>query len=294
MCDVPGCFQCVLEQAGDRHGTDATGYGRDGAGMDRDLVEGYVADDCWSGWCRDAVDADIYDDGSRLDPASAYEAGMTCRDDQDVCPACFGSNIARLQMRENDRAPFVEKEARHRASDDVRTAYDDCMETGEHRQNAPQQDQATKRRAGNHAIRSSDRQFSCIDDMKSINVFFRRDGVEHGISLNVRRQRKLDEDAVNILIIIQRSYQIQQRGLWRIGRQAMAEGPHSYGLGLADLATYIDCTGGIVADQNDGQAGRDALLSQERDVLSHRVRERFGFCRAVDERCTLRHIDVQH
>src|SRR4029077_12044149 len=93
--------------------------------------------------------------------------------------------------------------------------------------------------------------------MEAIDVLGGIDGVDDGLRVDMRRQRELDEDAVNGDIGIEPADQRQQLRLARRRGEVVGKGGETGGSGLALLVADIDLACRIVADENDGKPRRD-------------------------------------
>jgi hypothetical protein len=114
--------------------------------------------------------------------------------------------------------------------------------------------------------------------MKAVDVFFRRDGVDDQIAVQVLWQGKLHEDAMHRRIGIELLDQRQQGRLVRIGGQLVLEGGHARLGGLLALVTHVDLTGRVLAYQHDREAGLQPVFldhagDMPRDLFPYARRE---------------------
>ena len=95
--------------------------------------------------------------------------------------------------------------------------------------------------------------------MEAVDVLFGLDRLDHLLGVDLRRQRQLHEDAVDLRIGIELADDVQELGLARRRRQRMVEGAHPRLEGVADLVADVDLARRVVADENDGEAGDEPL-----------------------------------
>jgi hypothetical protein len=133
----------------------------------------------------------------------------------------------------------------------------------------------TAERGAGHKAGQADGEAACVDDVEPVDILVRVDRGEHRIGVDLVRERQLDQDAVNGRIGVEAKHQFEQYGLLGVGRQAVFEGAHAGGGGLAGLVAHIDLACRIIADQNHGEAGVAAALDQGCD-LDRQVGEQAG------------------
>ena len=120
--------------------------------------------------------------------------------------------------------------------------------------------------------------------MEAVDILVRVDGVDDGLFLDVIGQGQLHQDAVHRPIGIQFGDEIEQVRLARVDVQSVLEALHAAGDGLLALVADIDLAGGILADENDGEAGRQAVgLFQGANRLRNSRAQRFREGLAVDD-----------
>ena len=208
-----------------------------------------------------AIDSHVDYRGARFDPIGGDHARATDGGDQDVGLAADRGQITGARMRDGHRAVRAQEQLRHRLADDVGAAEYDSAQAGEIAQAILQQHQAAQRRAGHQRVLAR-RQPTRVDDMKPVDVLGRVDGVDHRGGVDLRRQRQLDQDAMNGWVAIQPFDQGQQIVLTGFDVQPVFETAHPDLQGLAGLVAHIDFAGRIVADQDHGQAGLQTLERQ--------------------------------
>ncbi len=100
--------------------------------------------------------------------------------------------------------------------------------------------------------------------MKAVDVLARIDAIYHGVRVEVRRQRQLDQDAVNLRIAIQLLDQGNQFCLCRRRRQIVVARTKADMRTSAALVAHVDGRCRLVADQDNGKPGhgQPLLLAQ--------------------------------
>ena len=97
-----------------------------------------------------------------------------------------------------------------------------------------------------------------VDGMKAVNVFGRVDGEENFLDIDVGREGKLDQDAIDFVAAIE---------IGDEGEKFFGSGRFGGGMLLTintdlfagfDFAANVDFGGGIVADENNGESGAEA------------------------------------
>ena len=96
-----------------------------------------------------------------------------------------------------------------------------------------------------------------IQRVEPVHVLGRIDRLEHGLGADLRRQRKLHQDAVDRRVGVEPADLCQQRRLGGVRGQADGADGDAGLVGGAVLGAHIDSAGGIVADQHHGQAGAE-------------------------------------
>src|SRR2546428_11047876 len=100
-----------------------------------------------------------------------------------------------------------------------------------------------------------------IHRVKTIDVLRWIDRGHHPSSIDIARQRQLDEDAVDLVVTVEPGDQFEDTGFAAISRQAVFErGDPGLGTG-AGLAANIKLARWVVADQDRGEAGRDPMAA---------------------------------
>ena len=107
----------------------------------------------------------------------------------------------------------------------------------------------------------------------------------HSRQIDLRWQRHLDQDAVNLGILIELGHQLEQLLLRRVGRQAVQLALDARRLAGLPLVAHVHFAGRIVAHQHCRQAGHDAVVLNELNHLLGQFRaDLLGQLLAVEDR----------
>ena len=117
------------------------------------------------------------------------------------------------------------------------------------------------------ASRLADHQRAGAADVKTVHILGRRDRLDDLLRVDVRRQRQLNQDAVNRRVIVQRLDARQQFGFQHVGRVALQHRMQAVVFASLDLVAHIHLAGRAVADQHHGQSRRDAAGAEQRGAL---------------------------
>ena len=250
-----GGFDGVGDEAGDGHGADAAGDGGDGTGDLGGLFEGDVAADVvLAVVAEDAGGADVDDDGAGAYPAAADEAGLADGGDEDVGGLADGFDVAGVDVGLGDGGPVGEEECGHGLADDVGVADDDGVGAGEVGADGVDDHHAAERGAGDEAVRALD-EAACVDGMQAIDVFGGVDGGHDAERADVVGERELDEDAVDVVAEVEGLDEVEHAAFGGVGGNGDDLGEEACFFGALLLAANVDVAGGVVADDDDAQAG---------------------------------------
>ncbi len=165
-------------------------------------------------------------------------------------------------MTDRDRRFALHQHEGHRLTDNVAGPNDDRI--------APADLDAFVLEQPHHAVRRARGKDSIADDetadiieMESIDILFGVDSPQHLLQVEARRQRQLHENAVNARIPAALSNLVADFRLPDRRRIKQLLRPDADILAGPDLVAHIDRRRRVVADHNDGKAGRPpASLSQ--------------------------------
>src|SRR5215207_6581457 len=161
--------QRVLQETGDGHRSDPAWNRRDRACDPGAIFEIAVAHQHGLAAALNAVDADIDDAGTRLDPAALDHFRPSNGRNDEIRPAANTGQVIRSGMRDRDRTIFRQQQLRHRLADNIGTPDHHGFAARELAQRLPCQHHAAERRAWHEAVLSG-RKTSRVDDVKSIDV----------------------------------------------------------------------------------------------------------------------------
>ena len=141
------------------------------------------------------------------------------------------------------------------------------------------------RRGAGQIARLTDLHPADIDGRKAVHILLRRNGVNNGLFVDLGGQRQLHQNTMDGGILRQLFHLGQQRLLRGVGGQVDAAALNAALRAVVDLAADIDLTGGVLAYQNDRQAGVDAPVFQLPDLFCGLGLRGCGQCLAVNDGC---------
>ena len=138
-----------------------------------------------------------------------------------------------------------------------------------------------------------ERQLADVERVEAVHVFVRVDAVGHRGLLDVRRQRQLHEDAIDLGVTVQTVDQFEQRLLGGRLRQIEVAGDDPGPLAVPPLGANVNAGRRIGADEHDGQprtpaARRNVLLDRFTDAGNDRGTDLLtvkNFCNGRPFRC---------
>jgi len=218
----------------------------------------------------DAVDANVDQGGAGLDHIGRYEAGAADGGDQDVGLAGDLAEVAGLGVADGDGGVVVQQKHGGGLAYDVAAADYHSVLAGDGDVAALEDLDDTRRRARREGG-ATGLEAAGVDGMEAVNIFLGRDGVEEGLGVNLLGQRKLDEDAVDVVAGVELGDEGEHLG----GGDGVGRGDEvaedAQFLAGFDFAADVNLRGGHVADEDGGEAGTDAaggeLLYVFRDFL---------------------------
>ena len=171
-------------------------------------------------------------------------------------------------MRDRDGAVLGQKQKRRRFADQDGPSNHDHMLAGQVvAECAFGQDHTAGRRAGPHAG-FAEHQTPGARLGQAVNILVGIDLLDCGRFVEAFRQGQLQQDAVDLIVVIQTGNQRLDVRLAGISRQMVMQGSHAAFLGLAHLVAHIDLAGRIFTDQDH----------RERRLPRQRVDRRFHAC----------------
>ena len=233
---------------------------------------------------RTAVDAHINDHSAGLDHIAGHKALAADGSHQNIGGGADLFEVHRLGVADRDRGVLGQQQQRRRLAHDVGAADDHRVLAGDLSAGGLDHPDAARRGAGQIA-RLTDLHPADIDGRKAVHILLRRDGVNNGLLVDLGRQRQLHQNTVDGDILRQLFHLGQQRLLRGVGGQVDAAALNAALRAVVDLAADIDLTGGVLAHQNDRQAGVDAPAFQLPDLFCGLGLRGCGQCLAVNDGC---------
>ena len=225
------------------------------------------------------VNTHVHDDCALFDPLARNKARLADRNDQqigvfDVMTQVFGEAVG-----DGGGAARQQQLHAHRAAHDVGGANHHGVQaigvdviTLQQRHDAARGARTQARRAlaqAAHVIR-----------METVNVFVRRDTLQHLHVVDARRQRQLNQNAVDLFIGIQGVNQFQQFCFAGGFRQIVRAGDEPHLFTRFAFAADINLRSRVAANQHNGQpwgafSGGYTRLHFFRNLRAHLLRNRF-------------------
>ena len=181
--------------------------------------------------------------------------------------------VGRARVADRHGRVRLEQELRDRLADDVRPADDHRVLPGRVDPVFLQQPHDPER-GRTDEVRPSEREQPGADRMEAVDVLGRVDRLDGRRLVQVRRQRRLDEEAVDCVVGVQLRDDGQQLLLCDLSRQPLVERLDAGLAGGLLLERDVDVRGGIVADQHRRQTDAAEVLDAGRNLLAHARGER--------------------
>ena len=163
----------------------------------------------------------------------------------------------------------------HRLSDDFAAAQDDGVSTSDLCSRRQQQLLATGWRTWQKPWPALDHQ-SNVFRMKTVDIFDRRDGVEHRLLVDLRRQWQLHQNAVRIRIGVQFCDECQKLVLSCLGREPVKCAADAGFLAGSLLVPHVNRAGRILANEDGRQMRSNARIVRKRGDFSGELFSKFG------------------
>src|SRR5712671_931220 len=195
----------------------------------------------------DFICSDIDDSGAGSNPVSLYVAGFAHSRDDDIRPADEAGEVASLGMADGDGGIGVHQQQGHRFANDVAAAEDDGVGALNLNIVAAQNFHAARGRARDKSGPPTD-QTPKAHRMDAINIFCGINGFENSLGVDLRREGKLNQDAVHRIVVVKVAHKMQHL----LGGEGGWGGVHPTRqtelLGGGDFGFYVELGGGIFAD----------------------------------------------
>src|SRR5713226_10355138 len=164
-------------------------------------------------------------------------------------------------MADGDGGVGVHQEQHHAFADDVAAAEDDGVDAFDGDGVAAKNFHAARRRAGDKSGAAAN-QTTEIHGMKAVNVFCGIDSFENALSVDLGREGKLDENAVDGVVVVQ----VLDEAQHLVGGDGGGRRVHPTGqaelLARGDLGFDVELRSGIFTDENGSQAWANALSGE--------------------------------
>lgn len=215
-----GCLHRVAHQHGDGEFADATwnwgtGSGHagdagvtvsnDGASLFGELLFSLLVSlekSFEEYWVGDLIDSDIEDSCTGLDELGGNEARASDGGYKDVSPAADRRQSTCPRVTDGDSGVGIGEQHGQRLTDNVTATDDNRLLAFDGDIGAAENFHASSGSAGDKA-RALSTEVANVDRVKSINILFGRDGKENALGIDVRRQGKLNKNAINLIAIIE-------------------------------------------------------------------------------------------
>ena len=119
--------------------------------------------------------------------------------------------------------------------------------------------------------------------VEAVDVFGGVEGFDDRERVEVGRQRKLDQDAVEDVVAVQRAHQVEEVAVGRGGGQSEDAALDAHAGARLDLVADVNVGGRVVADEHGGEAGADAFVAECAYVTGGLVKDCGGDRGAVDQ-----------
>ena len=201
---------------------------------------------------------------------------------QDVAFTADGGQVGSLGMADGDGGVFMEQHQRHGLADDIAASHDDGAHTGDldfvtfqHLDNAGG---CTRSRTGTSCSQVAD-----VAGMETVDIFFGRNGQQDALGIDLRWQRHLHEDTVDLGPAIELVDDGEE--FFRCDILGRREGfaVDTEIVGCLDFVADVDLGGGIVTGQDDGETGRPLEGSEFFDARAALVLDFIADAIAVED-----------
>ncbi|CDN43882.1 hypothetical protein BN871_DS_00270 [Paenibacillus sp. P22] len=271
-----------MHQHGDRHRSYAARHGSDRPGRRKASL---VIDIASKLAVVEPVDADVDDDGSRLDAAGPDRLGLADGHDENIRGGRDRLQILRSGMADGHGRILAEQQHGDRLADDIAASDYDGMLACDLMAAALDQLDDACRRAGQQAFVADDEIARALR-AEAVHILLDADRVDDRFLRYMRRKRQLDQNAMDQLVPVELADQLQKLFLGRLPRQAMDLGVEAHFRASLFLAAHIHGRSRIVSDENYRQSRHDAGSPQ---LLRLQLHFRTNFSRyalSVNDFCT--------
>ncbi|MNJ54727.1 hypothetical protein D3C77_501830 [compost metagenome] len=156
-----------------------------------------------------AVHPYVNHDRSRLHIGSIHKVSPADRHNEDIGLLRQLLHVRRAGMAHRNRCILALQQQGHRLADDIAATDDDGMLSGHFNSGTLDEFDYACRRARKQTIIADD-QVANVDRVEAVHVFLHCDRIDDCFLLDMTRQRKLNENAVNIALAIQLVHERKQ------------------------------------------------------------------------------------
>ena len=193
-----------------------------------------------------------------LEHLAGDEARVPGGHDDDVGLAGPRGKVARPAVADRDRGVLLHEQERGRHADDRRATDDHGVATGD-LDARPAQDLDRGVGRGRQEPVVAEAQQPGVERVDAVDVLVRIDGVDDGAQADRRRQRHLDDDAIDAGVRVELADRGDDRGLRRLAFELDEAGVDPDLGAAADDLLEVDGRGRVAPDDDDGEPGRSAL-----------------------------------
>src|SRR5207302_1319003 len=166
-----------------------------------------------------------------------------------------------LRMADGDGRVLLQQERRERLADDIGASDHHRASAGERHAGVLDEPHHAGGRA-RRELRLPGEQSAEVLEAETVDVFCRRDRLEHAPRIDPARQRQLHEDAVHGRVAVQCCDAIEQRAFADLAAVALHLGAHPGLFARTHLVAHIDRGGRVLACQDHREPGAHAARPQ--------------------------------
>jgi hypothetical protein len=212
------------------------------------------------------VGADIDHGSAGADPVGLEEARFTHGGNENIGATNNFGKIACFGMANGDGGVGMHQQKGHGLADDVAAAEHDGVGAFDGNLVAAKNLHTTGGSASDESGTISDEP-SEIHGMEAVDVFHRIDRFEDAFGIDLRRKRKLDENAVDIVVVVEIGDELKNVVSGSVGGRRMKPVGHAELFARSDFAFDVDVRRGILTDENGGETGTNTLGVKAGNVL---------------------------
>ena len=196
-------------------------------------------------------------------------------------------DVARVRMAKRDRrvgvSGFLNQNGGHRFADDVPAAQDDDFHPFDFHLRPEEQLLHACRCAGDKTGGVAEHQLADVDRVETVHVLLRQDRRVHIGLIEMTRQRRLHQNAMDLQVGIELRDEFQQISFRSgLGQEVRDRSDGETGAHPL-LHAHVNLRSGIIADPNESQARLHTALLQKRNALGGLGVNLFGNGTPVNE-----------